>query len=75
MIKRFNENDCTYEQQCAQLNNPNKFNVFNLVNQFLKYSSRIIDFGFCNEWYFLNKNLKDYDVNEDEWQESNEKSQ
>ena len=67
LVKRFNETESVYERQCDQLNNPNKYNVFNLVNQSLKFLSRIIDFGFCNEWYFLNKRLKDYDVNEKEW--------
>ena len=67
VVRRFNEADSVYEKQCDQLNNPNKYNIFNLVNQFLKFSSRIIDFGFCNEWYFLNKRLKDYDLNEEEW--------
>jgi hypothetical protein len=67
LVKRFNETESVYEGQCDQLNNPNKYNVFNLFNQSLKFLSRIIDFGFCNEWYFLNKRLKDYDVNEEEW--------
>lgn len=71
LVKRFNEEDSVYEKQCDQLNNPNKYNIFNLVNQFLKFSSRIIDFGFCNSWYFLNKRLKDFDVNEEEWETNN----
>lgn len=67
LIRKFSEHDCTYESRCAQLLNPNKFNVFNAPNLMLRALSRIVDVGFCGEWHYLNKNTADYDVNEREW--------
>lgn len=29
---------------------------------------RIVDVGFLNYWYFLNKSMEDYDVNPEEWE-------
>jgi hypothetical protein len=69
MVKKFSGTESTYEKNCTQLNSPNKYNIFNLPNTTLRFVSRIIDIGFCDEWYFLNKNMKDYDVSELEWQE------
>jgi hypothetical protein len=74
MVKKFSEFDATYEKRCTQLNTPNKFNIFNVTNVVLKFVSRIVDIGFCDEWYFLNKSMKDYDVNEVEWINENSKS-
>lgn len=73
LIKKFNDYDCNYENRCPQLNNPNKFNIFNSFNLFLRAFARIIDIGFCGEWYFLNKNFKDYDIDEKEWIVANKK--
>jgi hypothetical protein len=67
MVKKFSAHEATYEKNCTQLNSPNKFNIFNAPNTALKLVSRIIDIGFLDEWYFLSKNMKDYDVNELEW--------
>ncbi|KAL1458598.1 hypothetical protein WDU94_008735 [Cyamophila willieti] len=33
---------------------------------------RIVDVGFLNHWYFLNKAMEDYDINTDEWVEKDE---
>lgn len=67
LVRKFTEADCNYDKLCAQLNNPNKFNIFNSFNIFLRFISRIIDIGYCDQWHFLNKYLKDYDVLEKEW--------
>jgi hypothetical protein len=67
MVKKFSARDATYEKNCAQLNTPNKYSIFNLPNRTLLFISRIIDVGFCDEWYFLNKNMRDFDVDEQEW--------
>lgn len=67
LIKRYNSYNEIYEKQCAELNNPNKYNIFNLPNRLLKFMSRIIDIGIMDNWHYLEKNLKDFDVDEDEW--------
>jgi hypothetical protein len=67
MVKKFSEADCNYEKACAQLNNPNKFNIFNSLNLFLRYISRIIDIGVGGRWLYLNKYFVDFDVDEREW--------
>lgn len=72
MAKKFRDCDSSYEKQCAQLHSPSRYNIFNSVNNFLKFTSRIIDIGFCGEWLFLNKRLRDYDVDEDEWKSSSQ---
>ncbi|XP_059471886.1 mitochondrial import inner membrane translocase subunit Tim29 [Neocloeon triangulifer] len=33
--------------------------------------SRIVDVGFWNKWWLLDKNMVDFDVNEDEWSQPN----
>lgn len=67
LIKKFSEQDANYEKRCEQLNKPNKYNIFNVLNTSLRFVSRIVDIGFCDEWRYLNKNTKDYDVDELEW--------
>ncbi|CAF0708948.1 unnamed protein product [Brachionus calyciflorus] len=67
MARKFSEYDDTYEKQCTQLHSPSKYNIFNSVNNILKFISRIVDIGFCGNWYFLNKNFVEYDIDEDEW--------
>jgi hypothetical protein len=69
LIKRnnFNEDCDLFEKQCKQLNKPNKWNVFNYPNLFLFNISSIVDIGLFDYWIFLNKRLKDCDVNDDEW--------
>lgn len=60
--------DCDlYEKQCKQLNKPNRWNIFNYFNLWLFNFSSIVDVGVFNYWIFLNKNLKDYDVNDQEF--------
>lgn len=67
LVRNFSLNDSTYEKQCAQLNNPNKYNIFNYSNLLLRFLSRVVDIGFLNNWYFLNSNFRDFDINEEEW--------
>ena len=31
---------------------------------------RIVDVGFLGNWWFTNKAMEEYDVNQDEWDES-----
>ena len=71
MDQSFCASESTYEKQCTQLNNPSKWNVFNYTNKFVKFLSRIVDVGFFDNWYFLNKNLVDYDVDDSEWSNLN----
>jgi hypothetical protein len=72
LVRKTNEFDCNYENRCAPLTNPNKFNIFNSVNLFLKAISRVADIGFCDEWWNLNRNFVDYDVDEREWVDKKE---
>ena len=67
MAKKFSDFDDTYEKQCTQLHYPSRYNIFNLPNNILKFISRIVDIGFCGNWYFLNKYFVDYDIDENEW--------
>lgn len=75
LIKRYNDYNDIYEKQCAELNNPNKYNIFNLPNRLLKFMSRIVDIGIMDNWRYLEKNLKDFDIDEDEWKPKNSQAQ
>ena len=74
LVKKFSEHDANYEKRCKQLHAPNKYNVFNMPNTALKFISRIVDIGFVNEWYYLNKNMENYDVDETEWMNNTKKN-
>ena len=60
--------DALYENQCLQLTDPSKYNIFNVADRLLRFISRIVDVGCLDNWYFLNQNFRDYDVDEREWQ-------
>ena len=65
--KGLGESVNVYEEQCAQLNEPGKWNVFNYFNRLLRFMSKIVDIGYYNKWRYLEKNFIEYDVNEDEF--------
>ena len=67
LARNFSSNESTYEKQCAPLQNPGKYNVFNYLNSSLRFMSRVVDIGFFDNLYFLNKNYREFDVNDDEW--------
>lgn len=67
LARKFSEFDDTYEKQCNQLHYPSRYNIFNLPNNILKFISRIVDIGFCGQWFFLNKYFVDFDIDEEEW--------
>ena len=67
LAKNFSDIDASFEKQCASLQNPSKYNIFNYLNIFVRFISRIVDVGFFDNWYFLNKHFIDYDVDENEW--------
>lgn len=46
-----------YKKQCDYLH-PSYLTFF---------KEKVVDIGFLNYWYFLNKAMEDYDVNPDEW--------
>ncbi len=66
--KKFAGSSQIYEKQCAQLNNPSKYNIFNLANRVLQFMSQVVDIGAANRFYFLDKNFQDYDIDEREWE-------
>jgi hypothetical protein len=66
LIRKFAEPLAIYEKQCEPLNNPSKYNIYNWPNRFMFFLSKIVDIGCLGNWRFLNKNLKDYDVDFDE---------
>ena len=70
-VNAFSHADSTYERQCGDLNHPSKYNVFNAFNLFLRYVARIVDIGFCDQWLFLDKRMRNMDVNELEWLNGN----
>uniref|UniRef100_A0A1B6H264 Mitochondrial import inner membrane translocase subunit Tim29 n=1 Tax=Cuerna arida TaxID=1464854 RepID=A0A1B6H264_9HEMI len=41
-----------------------------LKPQYLTFSSRLIDIGFFGKWWKLEKIMKDYDINHEEWVDS-----
>jgi hypothetical protein len=67
LTRDYSEAESVYEKQCTALNKPSKYNIFNYINQSLRFLSRIVDIGAFNSWYFLEKNFIDYDVDENEW--------
>lgn len=56
--KDFSENLEVYKKQCDYL----QPGVMGYLRE------RIVDVGFLNFWYFMNKNMGDYDVNQGEWE-------
>jgi hypothetical protein len=72
LMKRVNFNkECDlYEKHCKPLNKPSPWNVLNYVNLTLAWFNSIVDIGVFDYWLFLNRNLKDYDVNVAEWPNS-----
>lgn len=56
-----------YENQCEQLNNPSKYNIFNLPHRFFQFLSRVVDVGAANRFYFVTKYFEDYDIDDREW--------
>jgi len=67
-VKDFSKDTQNYEDQCLALNNPNKWNIFNQLNKFMRFLSRIVDVGIVNRFYFLDKHFIDYDIDHREWQ-------
>jgi hypothetical protein len=61
------EQSTTYEKNCAQLRNPNKYNVFNQLNRLLAFLSRVVDIGYFGKWRYLSKNSIDFDIDDNEW--------
>jgi hypothetical protein len=70
LVRPFSEKDCTFESHCGELVNPSKYNIFNSLNQTLRYLSRILDIGFNGSWIFLEKRMINYDVDDGEWKEA-----
>jgi hypothetical protein len=72
LVKRVNFNkECDlYDKHCKQLNKPSPWNILNQLNLTMAWFSSIVDIGLFDYWIFLNRNLKDYDVNTDEWTNS-----
>ena len=66
--RNFGKTIQTYEKQCAQLNNPSKYNVFSVPHKFIQFMGRIVDVGAVNRFYFLDKSFQDYDIDEQEWE-------
>ena len=71
LANEFSAIDQSYEKHCQQLRNPSKYSIFEHANKVLKFLSRVIDFGFMNKWYFLDKHFVDYDIDEREWATKN----
>ena len=69
--KNFANSSQLYEKQCAQLNNPSKYNIFNMPHRLLQFLGRVVDVGVANRFYFLDKNFQDYDIDEREWENKN----
>ena len=42
-----------------------------LKPRFVTFYQRIIDIGFVDKWWFLEQKMKNYDINEAEFQQSN----
>lgn len=51
-----------FEAQCEYLQ-PTYFEIL---------QQRIVDVGFLNRWWLLQKNIKNFDVNDEEWESSAE---
>lgn len=62
--ENFNKDCDLFEQQCKQLNKPNKWNIFNVPNRFKDFKDSIVDIGLLNNWYYLEKRMLDFDVND-----------
>ncbi|XP_014291699.1 mitochondrial import inner membrane translocase subunit Tim29 [Halyomorpha halys] len=58
LIWKDDYNDCLgiYKSQCKYLGVP----VY-------RFHERIVDFGFLNKWFYLDKYMEDFDVNPEEW--------
>ena len=41
-----------------------------LMSLLILERERIVDVGFLGNWWFTNKAMEEYDVNQDEWDES-----
>lgn len=67
-VKDFSKDTQNYEDQCAALNSPSKYNIFNQSNKFMRFLSRVVDIGAANRFYFLDKHFIDYDIDDREWQ-------